>query len=133
MIDPLAMTKMTHEMVVEQQGVLATQSGDVLCLAGDAADNILGMPGIGPKIAAKLLEEFGTLEHLLANTDQVTQKERREKFGNYQDQARLSQQLVALSTDIECGRLEMDPPPASTTNVADLRMEPLDADRILVF
>jgi 5'-3' exonuclease len=133
MIDPLTMTKVTHDTVVEKWGVPATQLGDILALAGDAADNIPGVPGIGPKIAAKLLEEFGTLEHLLANTDQVPQKKRRENLETYQDQARLSQQLVALSMDIEWDRLEMDPPPASTTDVSDLRMEPMDADRILAF
>jgi DNA polymerase-1 len=110
MIDPMTMTKVTHETVVEKWGVPSHQLGDVLALAGDVADNIPGVPGIGPKIAAKLLQEFGTLEQLLNSTDQIPQKKRRENLGIFADQARLSQRLVALETNIPWERLEMDPP-----------------------
>jgi DNA polymerase-1 len=61
-------------MVMEKWAVLATQLGNILSLAGHEVDNILGLPEIGPQIAAKLLEDFGTLEHPLADTDQVPQK-----------------------------------------------------------
>jgi DNA polymerase-1 len=49
-------------------------------LSGDSADNIPGVPGIGPKIAATLLQEYGSLEGLLANADEIKQKGRRQKI-----------------------------------------------------
>lgn len=49
-------------------------------MSGDSADNIPGVPGIGPKIAATLLQEYGSLEGLLANADEIKQKGRRQKI-----------------------------------------------------
>jgi DNA polymerase-1 len=135
MIDPMTMTRVTHETVVEKWGVPSRQLGDVLALAGDQADNIPGVPGIGPKIAAKLVQEFGTLEALLSQTDQLPpgQKKRRENLETFADQARMSQRLVALETNIPWERLEMDPISSQQQTVAAFRMEPMNADRILAF
>ena len=136
MIDPMTMTKVTHETVVEKWGVPSHQLGDVLALAGDAADNIPGVPGIGPKIAAQLLQEYGTLEHLLENADQIKQKKRRENLIQFADQARLSQELVRLESNIPWEGLEIVDPLhecGSETKVAGLRMERMNADRILKF
>jgi 5'-3' exonuclease len=139
MIDPMTMTHWEHGAVVEKWGVAAHQLGDVLALAGDSADNIPGVPGIGPKIAAQLLQQFGTLEELLANLDQVRQTKRRETLETYRDQAILSQQLVKLIRDLGWEAMTIDPltdehpffPPPE--RVGDLRMAPIDADRILQF
>lgn len=139
MIDPMTMTHWEHDDVVEKWGVSAHQLGDVLALAGDAADNIPGVPGIGPKIAAQLLQKFGTLEELLENLDQVPQAKRREKLETYRDQAILSQKLVSLVRDLDWDTMTIDPlkeeddfysPPEF---VGDLRMAPMDPDRILQF
>ena len=139
MIDPMTMTHWEHDAVVEKWGVAAHQLGDVLALAGDSADNIPGVPGIGPKIAAQLLQQFGTLEELLANLDQVRQTKRRETLETYRDQALLSQQLVTLVRDLGWNTMTIDPltdehpffPPPE--RVGDLRMAPIDADRIIQF
>jgi len=63
-------------------------------LAGDSADNIRGVPGIGPKIAATLMGEYGSLDELLDQVDSVKQKARREKLKANVESARLSRQLV---------------------------------------
>jgi 5'-3' exonuclease len=133
MIDPMTMTRMTHDTVVEKWGVPAHQLGDVLALAGDTADNIPGVPGIGPKIAANLIQEFNTLEELLNNIDQIKQVKRKENLENFADQARMSQALVKLVNDIPSDRMEVIPSEASSMNFEDFRMEPMNADRILEF
>ncbi len=73
---------------------------EVQALAGDSSDNIPGVPGIGEKTAKALIDEFGDLENLLANLDQVKGK-RRENLETYADQARLSKRLVTLVDTLE--------------------------------
>lgn len=140
MIDPMTMKHWDHDSVVEKWGVAAHQLGDVLALAGDTADNIPGVPGIGPKIAAQLLQQFGTLESLLSNLDEVKQQKRRQSLEIYREQALLSQQLVRLERKLDWGAMQIDPPPLSGQDFAepperlqDLRMEPMNPDRILRF
>jgi DNA polymerase-1 len=72
---------------------------DVLGLQGDSVDNIPGVPGVGPKTAVKLLKQFGTMEGILAGTDQLKgkQKENLEKFS---DQARLSYRLATIDLNV---------------------------------
>jgi len=77
---------------------------EIQALAGDSSDNIPGVPGIGEKTARQLIEEFGSVENLLANLDQIKGK-RREKLETFADQARLSKQLVTLVDDLP---LEVD-------------------------
>ena len=151
MVDPMTSKVWTHEKVVEKWGVTSSQLGDVLALAGDAADNIPGVPGIGPKIAAQLLQEFGTLESLLENTDQIPQVKRREKLETNVDSARISRKLVELERDLKWSQMEAfhptslentdydvtsgpTPTPLSDlTKIGDLRMQPIQVDRILAF
>jgi len=71
------------------------QTIDVLGLWGDASDNIPGVPGIGEKTAKKLINEFGSVEKLLENTDQLKGKQR-ENVENNREQALLSKQLVTI-------------------------------------
>jgi len=73
---------------------------EVQALAGDSSDNIPGVPGIGEKTAKQLIDEYGDVETLLANLDQLKGK-RRENLENFADQARLSKQLVTLVDDLE--------------------------------
>ncbi len=73
---------------------------EVMALSGDTSDNVPGVPGIGEKTAKSLIEEFGTLENLLANLDQVKGAKRRENLENFADQARLSHRLVTLVADV---------------------------------
>ena len=80
LIDPMNMVRFDYNGVIDKWGVQPEQLGDVLALAGDTSDNIPGVPGIGPKIAASLIEEYGTLDELIGNLDSVKQKGRREKL-----------------------------------------------------
>ena len=80
MIDPMKMVRFCHDAVIEKWGVEPMQLGDVLALAGDKADNIPGVAGIGPKIASSLIQEYGSLEELLERVSDVKQKGRREKL-----------------------------------------------------
>ncbi|MBW2451078.1 MAG: DNA polymerase I [Deltaproteobacteria bacterium] len=73
---------------------------EVQALAGDSSDNIPGIPGIGEKTARQLIEQFGSVENLLDNLDQVKGK-RRENLEQYGDQARLSKELVTLVDNLD--------------------------------
>lgn len=86
--------------VLEKFGVLPPRLGDLLALTGDSSDNIPGVPGIGPKTAATLLEEFGSLEGLLAGTATIKQAKRREVLEANADKARLSRKLVELMREV---------------------------------
>lgn len=82
--------------VREKLGVPPSQVRDFLALTGDTSDNIPGVPGVGPKTAADLLAQFGTIEGLLANVEQVTKPKLRESLKTHEGDARISQRLVTL-------------------------------------
>ena len=69
-------------------------------LTGDSVDNVPGVPGIGPKTAAQLLERFGDLDRLLARAGEIKQDKRRESIIANADKARISRQLVTLKNDV---------------------------------
>src|SRR5579872_1739435 len=87
--------------VTEDFGVPPAQVADVLALMGDAIDNIPGVPGIGEKGAKSLIQEYGTLEDLLARAGEVTRKAYREGLQQHADQARLSKELSTIHTTLE--------------------------------
>jgi DNA polymerase-1 len=87
--------------VIEKFGVPPEKVVEVQALAGDSVDNIPGVPGIGVKTGAQLIEEYGDLETLLARAGEIKQPKRREKLIEFADQARLSKQLVILKTDVK--------------------------------
>jgi DNA polymerase-1 len=82
-------------------GVGPEQVVDLLALTGDTSDNVPGVPGIGLKTGAKLLEEFQTLENLLANVDKVSGAKRKENLRDFAETARLARTLVTLRDDLE--------------------------------
>lgn len=86
--------------VIEKWGVGPDKMIDLQALVGDSVDNVPGIPGIGPKTAAQLLEEFGDLETLLARASEIKQVKRRESIIANAELARLSRQLVELRTDV---------------------------------
>ena len=90
------------DQVIEKFGVRADQVIDVLGLAGDSSDNIPGVPGIGVKTAAKLLNQYETLENLLQKADEIKGK-RGENLRSFGDQARLSALLATIKCDAELG------------------------------
>ena len=95
--------------VREKLGVPPSQVRDFLALTGDTSDNIPGVPGVGPKTASDLLAQFGSIESILANTDQVTKPKLRENLKAHEADARVSQKLVTLdgSSPIEWDRSKL--------------------------
>jgi 5'-3' exonuclease len=132
MIDPMTMNRIDHDAVIEKWGVSAEKLGDLLALAGDTADNIPGVPGIGPKIAATLIQEYGSLDNLLDNLDSIKQKARKQKLVDFQEQARLSRRLVELERKVPLEKITF-PDGNLVGDVSDIRMEPIDPDRIIKF
>ena len=96
MFDPMKSKEIGRDEVFEKFGVGPEKVRDVLALAGDSSDNVPGVPGIGVKTAALLLEEFGDLESLLAGAETIKQKKRRENLIEFSELARISQKLVTL-------------------------------------
>ncbi|MEP4806869.1 MAG: 5'-3' exonuclease H3TH domain-containing protein, partial [Hyphomicrobiales bacterium] len=86
--------------VVEKFGVGPEKMIDLQALAGDSTDNVPGVPGIGAKTAAQLLEEFGDLETLLARAGEIKQNKRRENLIEFAEQARISRRLVELEQHV---------------------------------
>jgi DNA polymerase-1 len=84
--------------VMERFGIEPSLITEIMGLAGDSSDNIPGVKGIGEKTAAKLIQEFGTIENLLLNVDKVAEKGVREKLKKNAEDARLSRQLAAIDT-----------------------------------
>ncbi|MEM6413758.1 MAG: DNA polymerase I [Pseudomonadota bacterium] len=87
--------------VVEKFGVPPEKVIDIQALAGDSVDNVPGVPGIGIKTAAQLIEAYGDVDTLLARAEEIKQKKRRENLIEFADDARISKQLVTLKNDIE--------------------------------
>ena len=86
------------EGVIEKFGVPPNKVVDVQSLAGDSTDNIPGVPGIGLKIAAELINEYETLENLLDNAESIKQTKRRENLISHANDARISYQLALLNS-----------------------------------
>ena len=99
MYDPIKNRHMGPDEVRERMGVGPDRVVDLLALAGDASDNVPGVPGIGPKTAAKLLTTFGDLDTLMSRADEVGGK-RGEALRANLDVVRLSRELVRLHRDV---------------------------------
>ena len=85
----------------EKLGVDPGQVRDLLALMGDSSDNVPGVPSVGQKTAAKLLEEYGTFEGIYENLDNITRKSLKAKLTDHRDDALTSRELVTLRTDVE--------------------------------
>jgi DNA polymerase-1 len=95
---------------------------DVLSLIGDSSDNVPGVKGIGPKTAAELINQFGTLENLFAHLDQIKQDKRRQMLIEGAESAKLSKKLVTLDENVELG-IALD----------ELKIKGLEPHRLLAF
>ena len=98
--DPMKNKFITNEDVTNKFGVKPESVIDVQALAGDSTDNVPGVPGIGVKTAAELIKEYGTLENLLKNTNNIKQNKRRETLIENKDKAIISKKLVTLKNDV---------------------------------
>ena len=98
--DPMKSKLIGEKEVVEKFGVKPTQVIDVQSLAGDSSDNVPGVPGIGIKTAAELINKYKTLENLLKKASEIPQNKRRETLLSNKDKAMISKQLVTLKNDV---------------------------------
>ncbi len=100
MYDPMKQRTIRHDEVVEKFGVGPDRVVDVQALAGDSVDNVPGVPGIGVKTAALLINEYGDLDVLLERAGEIKQNKRRENLIEFADLARVSRDLVRLDTAV---------------------------------
>jgi DNA polymerase-1 len=99
MLDTMNDRRIGREQVIEKFGVGPEKVGDVLALMGDSVDNIPGVPGIGPKTASQLIQQYGDLETVLASTGEITKPKLKQNLIEHARMARLSRELVRLVCD----------------------------------
>jgi DNA polymerase-1 len=99
MLDTMNDRRIDEAAVLEKFGVGPDKVGDVLALMGDSVDNVPGVPGIGPKTATQLIQQFGDLESVLGATDQITKPKLKQNLVEHAENARLSRELVRLVCD----------------------------------
>ena len=100
LFDPMKSKVIGEKEVIEKFGVKPDQVIDVQSLAGDSSDNVPGVPGIGIKTAAELINKYKTLENLLKKASEIPQNKRRETLLSNKDKAMISKQLVTLKDDV---------------------------------
>lgn len=100
MYDPMKDKQIGIPEVIEKWGVPPEKMIDLQALTGDSVDNVPGVPGIGPKTAAQLLEQFGDLDTLLARAGEIKQDKRRQSIIDNAYKARISRDLVTLKDDV---------------------------------
>ncbi|MGP1396403.1 MAG: DNA polymerase I [Inquilinaceae bacterium] len=122
MLDPMKNKVIDEAEVAEKFGVAPGKVIDVQALAGDSTDNVPGVPGIGIKTAAQLIETYGDLETLLDRAEDIKQPKRRQALIDNADLARISKRLVTLDENV--------PPPIP---LGDLVVHRPDPDRLVAF
>ncbi|WP_375205088.1 DNA polymerase I [Hyphococcus sp.] len=122
MFDTMKNKMIGREEVIEKFGLGPEHVVDIQALAGDSTDNVPGVPGIGIKTAAQLIEEYGDLETLLSRAEEIKQKKRRENLIEFAEQARISKQLVELDCNVPL-----------VDHVDDFVMHPIDKDKLVAF
>src|SRR3972149_2515883 len=109
-----------QETLYREKGIRPEQVVDVLSLSGDSSDNVPGVPGIGNKTALELIQKWGSLESVLSSIDQISGKKRQENLRLFSDQARLSQKLIKLYSEIPIP-IDMNACKLDTTENAKLK------------
>jgi len=122
MFDSMKNKHIGPDEVFEKFGAGPEKVIEIQALAGDSSDNVPGVPGIGVKTAALLINEYGDLDSLLARAGEIKQNKRREKLIEFADMARISRELVTLSTDVP-----------DLPEIATLAVQDIDAENILPF
>ncbi|HKX91726.1 MAG TPA: DNA polymerase I [Sphingomicrobium sp.] len=120
MLDTMNDRRIGREQVVEKFGVPPEKVGDVLALMGDSVDNVPGVPGIGPKTASQLIQQYGDLETVLASTNEITKPKLKQNLIEHADAARLSRKLVELVCDAPL------PEPLEALELKNIPKEPLE-------
>ena len=98
--DPMKNKFIVEDDVIKKFGVKSDKVVDVQSLAGDTSDNVPGVPGIGVKTAAELINKYGNLEKLLSSAHEIKQNKRRQTILENKDKALISKKLVTLKKDV---------------------------------
>lgn len=101
LFDPLKEKYIDSEGVKEKFGVEPGRVVEMLGLMGDQSDNIPGVPGVGPKTALKLLEEYGDIEGVIANAEKISKPKLKQSIIENVEKARLSRELATIKTDLD--------------------------------
>ncbi|WP_415294860.1 DNA polymerase I [Candidatus Pelagibacter sp. Uisw_113] len=120
--DPMKNKFITPEDIITKFGVGPEKVIDVQSLAGDSSDNVPGVPGIGVKTAAELINKYGTLEKLLDNAQEIKQNKRRETLIENKDKAIISKKLVTLMKDAPVER-----------KIEEFNLKEIDKDKLYKF
>ena len=120
--DPMKNKFISEEDIKNKFGVGASKVIDVQALAGDSSDNVPGVPGIGVKTAAELINKYGDLEKLLKSAHEIKQNKRRETLIENKDKALISKKLVTLKSDAPVNE-----------NLTDLELKSIDKDKLYKF
>ena len=120
--DPMKNKFISEKDVLDKFGVDASKVIDVQSLAGDSSDNVPGVPGIGVKTAAELINHYGTLEKLLARADEIKQNKRRETIIANKKKALISKKLVTLEKKVPV-----------KNKIEEFRFKVIDKDKLYKF
>ena len=120
--DPMKNKFITPEDINNKFGVDPKKVIDVQALAGDSSDNVPGVPGIGVKTAAELINKYGTLEKLLDKANEIKQNKRRETLIENKDKAIISKKLVTLKKDVPIKK-----------NIEEFKLQEIDKDKLYKF
>ena len=120
--DPMKNKFIGPEDIINKFGVDSKKVIDVQSLAGDSSDNVPGVPGIGVKTAAELINKYGTLEKLLDHAHEIKQNKRRETLIDNKDKAIISKKLVALKKDAPVDRA-----------IEEFKLQEIDKDKLYKF
>ena len=120
--DPMKNKFITDDDVLKKFGVDASKVIDVQSLAGDSSDNVPGVPGIGVKTAAELINKYGTLENLLKSAHEIKQNKRRETLIENKDKALISKKLVTLDHNSPVNR-----------ELSEFKLQNIDKDKLYKF
>lgn len=117
--------------VLEKFGVRPDQVIDVQSLMGDSSDNVPGVPGIGPKKAAELINQFGSLDELYNHLDEVKNDRIRGLLRDNRDSAYISKKLVTLKTDVDLSGLKIENFIFNTPKALDFVKEKLESNSLV--
>ena len=120
--DPMKNKFITEDDVIKKFGVDASKVIDVQSLAGDSSDNVPGVPGIGVKTAAELINKYGTLEKLLDSAHEIKQNKRRETLIENKDKALISKKLVTLDNKSPVNK-----------NLTEFKLKEVDKEKLYKF
>ncbi len=120
--DPMKNKFISEEDIEKKFGVNANKVIDVQALAGDSSDNVPGVPGIGVKTAAELINKYGNLEKLLRSAHEIKQNKRRETLIENKDKAIISKKLVTLKNDAPIKQ-----------ELEDFKLKEIDKDKLYKF